>query len=124
MTQVERDELKERLDDFSRRLNAHVRSWKERGEFTDVHRTSIDDITRRHDQIQKKLASAEAHGTPWDVIKIETERDFSSLFDNLLQINEQLDADEKREDNGPLGWFRVSVSRQDGGATYIQATDY
>ena len=24
MTQVERDELKERLDDFSRRLNAHV----------------------------------------------------------------------------------------------------
>jgi len=62
----------------------------------DVHRTLMDDITRRHDQIQKKLALAEAHGTPWDVIKIETERDFSSLFDDLLQINEQLDADEKK----------------------------
>jgi len=96
MTQAERDELKERLDDFSRRLNAHMHDLKEQGEFTDVHRTLMDDITRRHDQIQKKLALAEAHGTPWDVIKIETERDFSSLFDDLLQINEQLDADEKK----------------------------
>jgi protoheme ferro-lyase len=96
MTQVERDELKERLDDFSRRLNAHVRSWKERGEFTDVHRTSIDDITRRHDQIQKKLALAEAHGTPWDVIKVEAERDFSSVYDDLIQIKERLDSDEKK----------------------------
>jgi hypothetical protein len=96
MTQAERDDLNERLDDFSRRLNAHVRDLKERGEFTDVHRTLIDDITRRHDQIQKKLASAEAHGTPWDVVKIETERDFSSMFDDLLQINEQLDAGEMK----------------------------
>jgi protoheme ferro-lyase len=96
MTQAERDALKGRLDDFSRRLDAHVRDWKERGEFTDLHRNLIEEITQRHDQIQKKLALAEAHGTPWDVIKIETERDFSSLFDDLLQISERLDSDEKK----------------------------
>jgi hypothetical protein len=90
MTQAERDELKDKLDEFSKRLDAHVRDLKERGEFTDVHRTLIDDIKRRHDQILKQLALAEAHGTPRDVIKIEAERDFSSLFDDLLQINERL----------------------------------
>jgi len=96
MTQAERDELNERLDDFSRRLDAHVRDLKERGGFTDVHRTLVDDIRRRHDLTQRKLVLVEAHGTPWDVIKTETERDISSLFDDLLQINEQLDADQMK----------------------------
>ena len=55
MNQLERDELKDKLDDFSRRLDAEVRNWKERGEFTDTVRRLIDDIRRRRDQIEKKL---------------------------------------------------------------------
>jgi hypothetical protein len=85
MNQTERDELKDKLDEFSKRLTARVRDLKQRGEFNETHKTLIDDIKRRHNQIEKKLASAEAHGTPWDVIKIETERDFRSIFDDLLQ---------------------------------------
>ena len=94
MNELERDELKDKLDDFSRRLDAEVRNWKERGEFNDTLRRLIDDIRRRRDQIEKKLALAEAKGTPWDVIKIETEWDFSSIFDDLLQIGERLDSEE------------------------------
>ena len=96
MTQSERDELKDKLNDFSRRLEAQVRDLKERGEFTDVHRRLIEDITQRHDQIRKKVALAENRGTPWDVIKSQTERDFSSIFDDLLQIGEKLDSDEMK----------------------------
>lgn len=96
MTQAERDELKDRLSDFSRRLDAQVRDLKERGEFTNVHRTLIEDITQRQDQIRKKVALAQEHGTPWDVIKSQTERDFSSIFDDLLQLGEKLDSDETR----------------------------
>ena len=55
MNEPERDELKDKLDDFSRRLDAEVRNWKERGEFTDTLRRLIDDIRRRRDQIEKKL---------------------------------------------------------------------
>jgi hypothetical protein len=73
-----------------------VRDLKERGEFTDVHRRLIEDITQRHDQIRKKVALAENRGTPWDVIKSQTERDFSSIFDDLLQIGEKLDSDEMK----------------------------
>jgi hypothetical protein len=94
MTISGRDELKDKLDEFSQRLDAHVRDLKERGGFTDVHRTLIEDIRRRHDQLQRKVALAEEHGTAWDVIKSQTERDFSSIFDDLLQIGEQLDSDE------------------------------
>ena len=96
MTQAERDELKDKLDEFSKRLDAHVRDLKERGQFTEAHRNLIAEIRQRHDQMQKKLALAEAHGTPRDVIKIEAERDFSSLFDDLLQINERLDTGEMK----------------------------
>ncbi len=96
MTQTERDELRDRLDDFSKRLAAHARDLKERGEFSETHRALIDDIKRRHGHIEKKLVLAEAQGTPWDVIKIETERDFSSIHDDLLRLNEQLDAAEMK----------------------------
>ncbi len=96
MTQTERDELRDRLDDFSKRLAAHALDLKERGEFSETHRALIDDIKRRHDHIKKKLVVAEAQGTLWDVIKIETERDFSSMFDDLLQLNEQLDVSEMK----------------------------
>ena len=96
MIDVERDNLKAKLDEFSRRLDAHVRDLKEQGQFTEEHRRLIAEITQRHDQMQRKLALAEAKGTAWEVFKRETERDFSSLFDDLLQINERLDTDEMK----------------------------
>ncbi len=55
--------------------------------FRATHQTMIEEIKRR----QKKITSAEAKGAAWDVIKSEAERDFSSLFDDLAQINEKLD---------------------------------
>jgi hypothetical protein len=73
-----------------------LRDFRERGEFADAHRTLTEEIGRRHDQIQKKLALAEANGTAWDVIKSEMERDFSSLLDDLQQTIEQLDGDEMK----------------------------
>ena len=35
-----------------------------------------------------------AKGIAWDIIKSEPERDFSSLFDDLLRLNERLNAGE------------------------------
>jgi len=96
MTETDRDALKEKLDDFSRRLDDHVRDMKQRGVFSESHRRLVADMAQRRDQINKKLASAEAKGRPWLVIRSETERDFGSLFDDLLQLNERLDADQTK----------------------------
>ena len=45
-----------------------------------------------------RLASAEAKGTKWDIIKIELDRDFSSIFDDFMQLDEKLDADGMQRD--------------------------
>jgi len=81
MNQLERDELKDKLDDFSRRLDAQVRNWKERGEFTDTVRRLIDD-RRRRDQIEKKLALAETKGTPWILSK--SKRNGISVYSSMI----------------------------------------
>ena len=96
MTEAEQDKFTANLKEFSSRLDARLHDFRERGEFTDVHRTLTEEIERRHDQIQKKLALAEANGTAWDVIRSEMERDFSSLLDDLQQAIEQLDADQMK----------------------------
>jgi len=96
MTEPEQDRLRDKLDEFSRRLDAHVRDWKQRGEFTDIHRSLTEAIMQRRDQLQKKLVSAEATGRAADLIKVELERDIGSLFDDLLQIGEKLDAAEMK----------------------------
>lgn len=86
----------DKLDEYSKRLDAHMRDLKERGEFTEVHRNLIEEIKSRQDQMEKKVAVAEANGVTWDVIKSEVERDYDSIFDDLLQITERLDANEMK----------------------------
>ncbi len=87
-----------------------MRNLKERGELTDVQ--LIEDITQRHDQIRKKVALAESRGTPLDAIKSQTERDFSPIFDDLLQIGEKLDTeDDIRTSLGPKGICDSSMTR-------------
>jgi hypothetical protein len=71
---------------------------KERGLFSEPHQRLVADMTQRRDQINAKLASAEAKDRLWSVIRSETERDFGSLFDDLLQLNERLDADQMKSD--------------------------
>ena len=103
------EELKDKLDALSSQLGAHLRDLHERGEFTEEHRALIADITRRQEQFRKKVANVEANGAAWDLIKSETQRDFSSLLDNLLQINEQLDADDMKS---RYGYFSTEDHRR------------
>ena len=103
MTETDREKFRAKLDEFSKRLDAHLRDFKEQGEFTDARQTLAEDIGQRHDKIEKKLALAEANGTAWDVIQSEMERDFNSLFDDLHQHTQRLDDDEMQAKDRPVG---------------------
>jgi len=96
MSDAERRKLVYKLDEFSRRLDAHVRDLTERGQITDAHRKIKEEMARRQDEMRRKIAAAQAEGTSWDLIKSEAERDFNSLFDALLDLNERLDADQMK----------------------------
>jgi deoxyadenosine/deoxycytidine kinase len=98
MSEAERDQMRARLDEFSRRLDARTREFEQRGEFSDLHRSLLDQIEARRQGLQAKLASAEASGSTWEVVKDEFQRDFSSIHDDLLRIDERLDTEQMKPD--------------------------
>jgi hypothetical protein len=97
MSEAERDRMRARLDEFSRRLDARTREFHERGELSDVHQFLVRQIQGRRDRLQDKLVSAEASASAWQVIRAECERDFASIDDDLLLLNERLDAGQMKQ---------------------------
>ena len=98
MRDEDHDELRSKLDAFSRRLDARAREFKERGEFSDIHEPFLESIRERQASIKKKLDSAIQHSAKRDLIKYEAERDFNGLIEEFLQWEKQLDAESmKRE---------------------------
>jgi len=82
-----------KLDDLSRRLDARTREFAQTGEFSDVHEALISQIRQRHDKLRTKVDAAAREGTSWDLVRAEFTRDHSSIFDDLLQLEERLDVD-------------------------------
>ena len=97
MSETDRDDLKIKLDDFSRRLETRMHEFAAQGELSDEHQSLMTEIQHRRDRIQSKLDSVEAGGTTWEAIKFEMESEFRSLSDKLALFEEKLDADEMRQ---------------------------
>jgi hypothetical protein len=97
MSEAERDRMRARLDEFSERLDARTREFKETGELSDLHESLLSQIQGRHDRMQARLASVEANGSAWDVIRVEFERDFRSIYDDLLLLDDHLDASQLKQ---------------------------
>jgi hypothetical protein len=100
MSEAELDRMRGRLEEFSQRLDARTREFKETGELSDLHQSLLNQIQRRRDRMQARLASVEAHGSTWDVLRVEFERDFRSIYDNLLLLDDRLDASQMKHRRG------------------------
>jgi|SRR5215469_11600481 len=94
VSETDRDDLKAKLDDFTRGLEAQVGEFRQHGKLSDQHQSMMSEIERHRDRIQIKLDLVEACGTARDVIKAEIEGEFDSLADKLALLDERLDADE------------------------------
>jgi hypothetical protein len=98
MSNEDHDPLRDKFDAFSRRLDARTREFKERGEFSGMHEAFTQSIRKRQASIKQKLDSAIHNGATCDLIKYETERDFSGLIEEFVRREKQLDAETmKRE---------------------------
>jgi hypothetical protein len=53
--QAERDRMRARLDEFSRRLDARTREFEQRGEFSDLHRSLLDQIEAPANDCRRSL---------------------------------------------------------------------
>ena len=85
MSKEDHDPLRDKFDAFSRRLDARVREFKERGEFSGMHEAFTESIRKRQVSIQEKLDSAIHKGATRDLIKYEIERDFTGLIEDSMQ---------------------------------------
>jgi hypothetical protein len=98
MSHEDRDPLRDKFDAFSRRLDARVREFKERGEFSDMQGAFLERIRKRQASIKEKLDSAIDNGATRDLIKYEAERDFNGLIEEFAKWEKQLDPETmKRE---------------------------
>jgi hypothetical protein len=82
-----------KLDDLSHRLDARTREFTKNGKFSDIHEALISQIRQGHDKLRMKVDAAAREGTSWDLVKAEFTRDHSSIFEDLLQFEERLDAE-------------------------------
>jgi hypothetical protein len=98
MTNEDHDPLRDKLDAFSRRLDARVREFKERGEFSGMPEAFTESIRKRQASIQEKLDSAIHEGATRDLIKYEIERDFTGLIEEFLQWEKRLDAETMKQE--------------------------
>jgi len=85
MSKEDHDPLRDKFDAFSRRLDARVREFKERGEFSGMHEAFTESIRKRQVSIQEKLDSTRHNGATCDLVKYETKRDFTGLIEDSMQ---------------------------------------
>ena len=74
------------LDEFSSRLDQRIQEFRERGRFSDLDQEFLTKAQDRVDRLRTRVAEAEKHGTAWDLLKAETERDFTALAEDVEML--------------------------------------
>jgi ethanolamine utilization cobalamin adenosyltransferase len=93
---ADKETLHRRLDDLSRRLEVRTREFAEKGHLMTPHEAFANEIRARQARLREKVREAERRGTAWGALRAEVTRDYSSLYDDLLQFEERLDLDSMR----------------------------
>lgn len=84
-------QLQSDLETLSRRLDAHVQEMKEGGRFSSAFEGPANDIRARQMQLRSRVTDAIRSGREWAIVKTELMRDYSSLVDSLLQLEQRID---------------------------------
>jgi hypothetical protein len=93
MSDKEFDALREQLVAFSRRLNAKIQEFHDRGGFSDTHEAFVDRIKQGHAAVEAKLESAVHGGATSAATKYEIERDLNALMQDFGHLEERLNAE-------------------------------
>jgi len=92
MSNQDYDALKKQFDDFSLRLDARTREFKDSGAFSTTHASFMQRLQKGHAAIAAKLETAIHRGAPWEASKAEIQRDINALTADLGHLAELADA--------------------------------
>jgi hypothetical protein len=93
MSDPEKADLQEKLNELSNRLHTRIKEFREKGEFADVHKALLSQIQQRNAELTKRVSEAERKGATWELLKAEFTRDYRSLFHDLLELEERLESE-------------------------------
>jgi hypothetical protein len=96
--------LEGKLKDLELQLEARIREWKARGEFSNVH----DALVRRQRAAQmdmaRKLHAAVADHRVWKTVRLALEKDINSLAHELMAPEpDEMEAEDVNRPNGDRG---------------------
>ena len=84
------DTLRARLDAFSCQLDTKIREFKAMGELQSEE--TIEILRKRQEALKTKLDRAIRAGAVSDILKVEFERDFEGLLDELRRMEKEFNA--------------------------------
>lgn len=90
---VQTNILQNRLNELSARVHKLSEEFRNSGEFSHIHRALHIQIQRRRNALRDRVRRAEENGLTWELVRAEFARDFSSLADTFLQLEEWLDSE-------------------------------
>ena len=102
MSDFEETDLKGRLNELSHRLSAREAEHRNSGKFSDVHRALLAEMQQRSEALRRRVEDAESGSLVWGLIKTEFSRDFSSLYDDFLQLEDRLDSEAMKRHQDPF----------------------
>jgi hypothetical protein len=92
-TQSDLAAFRREFDEFSSRLDARIREFREKGRFSDLDHQFLTKAKDRADRLKASVAEAEKHGTPWDLLRAEAARIFNGLTDDVAAFERRFDAE-------------------------------
>lgn len=92
MTGQDYDALKKKFDNFSLRLTARTREFKDNGAFATTHAAFTERLVKGHASVEARLETAAHRGAVWESTKAELERDINALVGDFGHLEELFDA--------------------------------
>ncbi len=93
MANKEPDALRKKFNAFSRRLDAKIKAFKERGALSAGHEATSARLCKRTASIEKKLRAAIDKSRELDILKYEFERDLNNLAEDFEQFVRRIDVE-------------------------------
>lgn len=86
---MDKTALEGTLSNPSDRLRARTAEYRKSGKLSIGHQALLTEIQRRSDALRKRVDEAAAACSTWQLVKAEAAKGFSSLYDELLQLEER-----------------------------------
>jgi hypothetical protein len=100
MTVIEYARLRDDLEGLGRRIDKRVQELKDTGRFPEEFERVAKEIHARRLQQHDRVSEAIHSGSEWNILAAELMRDYNSLSDNVLRLEQRIDGQFAKDQKG------------------------